>query len=432
MKTSRLSFLLLLLWIGGAQSQQQAPVAIGGVVIESATGRPLSRVSLELRPYQPPPPPGVPPPPPLPPTAPVSEARYPGITNDNGQFVFRNVPPGRYTLTASRNGYVHSDYGQRGPNGKAVPLTVAAGQPVTGIQLFITRAAAISGHVYDSKGAPFPYMQMHARRVTYTGGRRTLTITGSTYTDDQGEYRIYGLPPGQYVLSAEGETSNQRIVPVADSLAPPLPGSVVIQGIGGSMLYNPDPANQRKPQQRGQGAGAVYFRAATNDREAWPIELRAGDDLKGTDITYVGAQSVTATFSGLAGLTNVSLQVLPLQTTLAGAFQSGEATVSLPPGSYVVVARAVDSARRPLMAHAAFDASAANPPNVKLSLNPPVPISGRVVLEGQLEGTPTPDLARVSLRLRRIPPVLGSPDSLISLSNRSDYVSGDGGWRIQH
>ena len=107
MKTFRLASLLFLMWMVVAHSQQ-APVSISGVVIESATGKPLPRVSLELRPYQPPPPPGVAQPPGPPPSAPVEEARYPGITNNDGQFVFRNIPPGRYTLMASRNGYVHS------------------------------------------------------------------------------------------------------------------------------------------------------------------------------------------------------------------------------------------------------------------------------------------------------------------------------------
>src|SRR5262249_1203411 len=154
------------------------------------------------------------------------------------------------SLFASRNGYVHAEYGQRGPNGKGLLLTVEAGRPLNNVEVSMVKTAAVSGHVIDSTGAPFAYMQMHARRITYPEGQRTLTITASTYPDDLGGYRLYGLPPGQYLISAEGETPSQGILPVAATLAPPLPGSIVIQGIGGSMAYAPDPANQRKPAQR--------------------------------------------------------------------------------------------------------------------------------------------------------------------------------------
>ena len=287
MKLRQLLFFLTVLLIADGAHSQQPPVALNGVVVETGTNRPLPRVSLELRPVAPAPVPGAPPVPQPPPSAPVTSARYPGLTDENGQFAFRNIPPGRYTLTASKNGFVHSDYGQRGPNGKSMILAVSGGGQLPGIQLFMTPAGAIAGHVYDSNGEPYPYVQMHARRITYPAGQRTLTITGSTYTDDLGAYRIYGLPPGQYLLSAEGETPSQGILPVAASLAPPLPGAVVIQGIGGSMGYTADPANQRKPANRSSNIGnPVYFRTANNDRDALPIDLRPGEDLQGMDITF--------------------------------------------------------------------------------------------------------------------------------------------------
>src|SRR5262245_16270901 len=56
-------------------------------------------------------------------------------TAADGKFEFRNLPAGRYRLTVSRNGYLDSAYGKRGPNGTATPLTLEAGQTLKEIRL---------------------------------------------------------------------------------------------------------------------------------------------------------------------------------------------------------------------------------------------------------------------------------------------------------
>jgi protocatechuate 3,4-dioxygenase beta subunit len=425
MKLRRLLFFLaVLLTADGAQSQQP-PVALNGVVVETVTNRPMPRVSLELRPLAPPPVPGAPPVPSPPPSAPVTGTRYPGMTNENGQFAFRNIPPGRYTLTASKNGFVHTDYGQRGPNGKSMILTVSAGGQLPNIQLFMTPAGALSGHVYDSKGDPYPYVQMHARRITYPAGQRTLTITGSTYTDDLGAYRIYGLPPGQYLLSAEGETPNQGILPVAASLAPPLPGAVVIQGIGGSMGYTADPANQRKPANRSSNPGnPVYFRAANNDRDALPIDLRPGEDLQGMDITFAITPRVDVTFSGMSNSPNFILTISPNAMTLRGSSPNNMPRVVLPVGSYVAAATGTggpETSNRALAGYVAFDANPSNPPNVNVALNSPVSVSGRIVLDGSQNADA--DFAKVRIRLRRNPSIPGIPVPTVSTTSSGAFTA---------
>jgi Carboxypeptidase regulatory-like domain len=387
-----------------AQGQQLPAVSLSGVVVESGTNMPLARVSLELRPAttqintQ------------LPPSAPQSAQRYPGLTGENGQFVFRNIPPGRYALLASRNGYVHAEYGQRGPNGKGLLLTVEAGRPLTNVELSMVKTAAVSGHVIDSTGAPFAYMQMHARRITYPEGQRTLTITASTYTDDLGEYRLYGLPPGQYLISAEGETPSQGILPVAATLAPPLPGSIVIQGIGGSMAYAADPANQRKPAQRaGAPRAPTYFQNTTFDRDAWVFQLAPGDDLKAIDITATTIAMVPVTISGPASAVSVQLTITPGGTPIRISFQRGSFTAQLAPGSYVVAATGTDSAQKMVMGYLNIDVNPANLPRPVLALDPPLAVTGKVVTDGATGTTPI-DTRQVRLRFRRVPAIPGIPN----------------------
>jgi hypothetical protein len=51
------------------------------------------------------------------------------VTNANGQFVFRKVPKGRFSLLAAKPGYAEGAYGRRAPGGtpRSVELDVHAG-----------------------------------------------------------------------------------------------------------------------------------------------------------------------------------------------------------------------------------------------------------------------------------------------------------------
>ena len=95
----------------------RVPASIEGVVVEQGTNNAVPRVTLDLRAVD----------------NPVN--RYPAIATGEGKFSFRNVLPGRYSLVASRAGYVRSEYGQRGPNGAATVLEVRAGQAIRDLRI---------------------------------------------------------------------------------------------------------------------------------------------------------------------------------------------------------------------------------------------------------------------------------------------------------
>ena len=59
------------------------------------------------------------------------------------------------------------------------------------------------GRILDEFGDPVSYVQVTPMRYQYQQGSRRLTPAGrSGQTNDIGEYRIYGLSPGQYYVSA--------------------------------------------------------------------------------------------------------------------------------------------------------------------------------------------------------------------------------------
>jgi hypothetical protein len=148
--------------------------AISGRVVDES-GQPLVNVSVYLRPATP-------------------EARdtY-ATTNREGAFSFSDLTPGTYTISASMPSYI-----SRPPSGPEVKST---GDPVT---LVLRKGGVISGTVTDPKGAPIVAIGMRVEMVIDERGVRSPAIIYEGMTDDRGVYRVYGLPPGTYIVSADG------------------------------------------------------------------------------------------------------------------------------------------------------------------------------------------------------------------------------------
>ena len=62
--------------------------------------------------------------------------------------------------------------------------------------------SVITGTVVDEYGEATAGTQVRVMRYVMQGGRRTLQQAGTGSTDDRGIYRVYGLQPGDYIVSA--------------------------------------------------------------------------------------------------------------------------------------------------------------------------------------------------------------------------------------
>ena len=51
--------------------------------------------------------------------------RLSAVTDDNGTFAFTSLPADRYSLSASKAGYVPMNYGSKRPGGSGTPIVVA-------------------------------------------------------------------------------------------------------------------------------------------------------------------------------------------------------------------------------------------------------------------------------------------------------------------
>jgi hypothetical protein len=129
-------------------------------------------------------------------------------TDEQGRYEFKDLPAGRFGLFANKAGYVPMQYEQRRPLSGGKPLDLADGQVIQGVDFNLPRGGVIAGRITDELGEPMPEVSVRIMRYHYVEGRRQLVPVGPggmSRTDDQGRYRAYGLPAGDYYVSATVE-----------------------------------------------------------------------------------------------------------------------------------------------------------------------------------------------------------------------------------
>ncbi|HTM02305.1 MAG TPA: carboxypeptidase-like regulatory domain-containing protein [Vicinamibacterales bacterium] len=145
-------------------------------------------------------------------------------TDADGYFVISDLSPGEWQVTASKAGFISQQAGQERPFDAAQPLTLKAG--TVDMSFALRRAGVIAGRIVDEFGEPLAGVKVQALRSKMQRGRRTLAPVGAgDQTDDNGTYRLYGLPPGEYYVGA-----SLRLAPVEN---------LVIDAAGSVPTYYP-------------------------------------------------------------------------------------------------------------------------------------------------------------------------------------------------
>jgi hypothetical protein len=427
--------LMVFMVMAGAATVQTPAVSLQGLVLESGSNNPISNATLELVA-----------------TGGVAAARALAVSSNDGGFTFRGQRPGQYSLTVTRSGYLRAQYGQHGPNSPASMITIN-GQGVVNVRLPMLRAASISGHVYDESGAPAINAQLHAWRISYKDGWRLPVPVASQMTNDLGEYRLFGLPPGEYYVSAQVDPLTHIRSPASISIAAVAPGAAILNPGPGMFSAILDPVFPR-PEPRVEMA-PVYFGGTTNEYAATPLHIRPGSDLKAIEIVAkrIPAVSVTGVVLGvdskpyapnagaratgtptvIAGPNGERIQVLlngappqgasvvvtlavnqaflatPVITVLGGVMTIAPMTpantnamgqfrtAALSPGDYLLTAIAKDPQGQRFFAQTSVNVQGASPSNLTLSLEPSWEMQGRISVEGFAAGA-APDLTKLSVR----------------------------------
>ena len=225
------------------ETPPKGTAAIRGFVTAGGTGAPVRRAQVRAM---------------------SMEARGGGVTNTDaeGRFEIKDLPAGRYTITASKGGFAPAQFGQRRPGDPGTPIELADGQTADKLSLVLSRGAVISGTVVDDGGEPVSGTQVTAVRFQYMSGTRRLTPApsegSSDRTDDRGGFRLYGLPPGDYFISASNRTG---------------------------MMMGPGMTNTEM-----DAFAPTYYPGTPNVSEATRITVKAGQEMSGANFALIVAR----------------------------------------------------------------------------------------------------------------------------------------------
>ena len=240
----RMGALVFLPLFLAAQTNPADTCSVSGQVTNASTGEPVRRALVALRRID------------ASPGVMNIQVSQSGSTDAAGRFVITGVAPGKYRLSAEHNGFIITQYGARGPNKPGTLLTLEPGQKSSDLALRMTPHGVIVGRVLDEEGEPLSFVDVQLSRLQYIQGRKQMARAGGANTNDLGEYRIFGLAPGRYFLSA---TSRQNFT------APQLDDDYV----------------------------TTYFPRTTDAAAAGPIDVSPGSQLRNIDITLARMHTVT-------------------------------------------------------------------------------------------------------------------------------------------
>lgn len=336
-----------------------------------------------------------------------------GITDRDGRYRVADLPAGDFTVEASYPGHTTMQFGQPRANQPGKPVTVRADEEVSRIDIALIGGSAITGTVVDEHGEPIEGVTVGPLQLRAMGDfSAALPAAGvrPPLTDDRGQFRLWGLVPGRYIVSATADA-----------------------GVGGL-----DP--------RGTiGYSPVYYPGTTDVGSATTVRVDAGVDLPGIDLTFVPARTFRVTGFALdaAGQPARGVYFFPsqrstpilteprtTQATAEGAFTF----TNVPAGEYVVQ----------VMTQGAPAATGGTPTvhfgmqYVTVADADPSPITVRASVGSTIEGRIVADSGPVPSSVRVWPfpsdfdhsPIMGSgPAGLETLADGAFRVSGVSGPR---
>jgi hypothetical protein len=95
-------------------------------------------------------------------------------------------------------------------------VVLSEAQAAAGVTVALNRGGAITGRVVDVHGDPVDAIRVHAQRLQYAadGSRGMVSSIASDVTDDLGQFRVYELVPGDYLVVATGRSARQLPLPI--------------------------------------------------------------------------------------------------------------------------------------------------------------------------------------------------------------------------
>ncbi len=252
------------------------------------------------------------------------------LTDRRGRFLYENVPAGAYVLTVKKSGYYDGAYGKRRPAGSALPFEIAATQSMGDMRVELFRGCVITGSVVDEGNEPVAGVRVIAFRRDFVEGEWRYTTSGNGVTDDRGAFRVFGLEPGEYIVSTPTTQANTS---------------------DGEVLT----ATLTDVDERATAYPSVFYPAARYFPLALPLLLVSGEVKYAVDFKWspVVARTVSGRLTGSElAVSDQVVRLVPFDSQGAGFGTEAAITLSGPDGSFTF--RRVPAGTYRLEAGAAF------------------------------------------------------------------------------
>jgi Carboxypeptidase regulatory-like domain len=307
-------------------------------------------------------------------------------SDEQGRFTFANVPEESVELHASAANFLEAVYGEARPGSPATPIRLRAGERFD-VVIHVFRGSVIAGSVVNDDGRPVAGIKVWASRLRpLSDGEQLQVPIRSAETDDRGNYRINGLPPGRYIVFGYRSESVGEIHRTSAS------GQDEIVKEAG--LYYPD---------------------ATGPDEAERFALEIGEERLGLDlhlhlvpVTHIAG---VVRFANGQPCPNAWVRLLPANhvvvedstTNVAGTDGRFELT-GVAAGDYEIVVNSNVSGTQgriePLWAFMAISSDGRTPADIRLVLEPGSTVSGTVAFDDR--STSRPPAAGIQLWLENV------------------------------
>ncbi len=241
------------------------------------------------------------------------------LTDQDGRYEFRDLPAGRFNLSVSKSGFVTMQYGQNRPFEPGRPIELADAQTLDKANVTLPRGSVLSGRVLDEFGEPVADANVGAMRMQFVNGRRRLVNAGrNNQTNDLGQFRLYGLPPGEYYVSA---TLRSMDLAIGDMMA----------GTGGPVGSSPN-----------SGYAPTYYPGTASPADAQRVTVAVGQELGSIDIALapVKLAKITGTAMGSDGkpLAGAMIMLMPAMRDVM-LFMPGATSRTSRDGQFTLVER---------------------------------------------------------------------------------------------
>lgn len=239
------------------------------------------------------------------------------LTNDAGEFTFSRLPAGTFTVTARKASYIAAAHGSQRAGRPGSSIALAAGQRMS-VAVTMFKGAVIGGSIRDAFGQPIVGVSVSAVDArTSVGPNPAAAPTESAVTDDRGTYRIYGLLPGDYLVSATPSAGTGEIGARTSAEMDALLVSLQQRQGAPSASATPAPLPTPPPV----GFAPIYYPGTPLSTDATAVHVTPGEERLG--VSFELNQVRVGTISGVVVGTVPNLAAVQLSLIVAGPRAAG-------------------------------------------------------------------------------------------------------------